>query len=67
VIVALAWLSIAVAAVIIELVVRRSDRFASLGDLGRRIGSQRLGRLALVACWAFVGWHVFARYTVPPL
>jgi hypothetical protein len=65
--VALAWLAIAVMVVIVEVVARKNGRFSRIGDLGRLVASRPLGRLALVAVWAFVGWHLFARYTVPPL
>jgi len=34
---------------------------AVLGALGQRVP----GWMALVALWAFAGWHLFARYTVP--
>jgi hypothetical protein len=36
-----------------------------LGEIGARVGSRLPGRIVLVAAWAFVGWHLFARYTVP--
>ncbi|MGO9558561.1 MAG: DUF6186 family protein [Acidimicrobiales bacterium] len=65
--VALVWLAIAVMAVIVEVVARRGGSYARIGELGRLVTSRRLGRLVLVACWAFIGWHLFARYTVPPL
>jgi hypothetical protein len=66
-IVTIAWLSLAVAALVLESLSRRSTGLKSLGALGSRISSRRAGRLALVAVWALVGWHLFARYTIPPL
>ncbi|MGO8869831.1 MAG: DUF6186 family protein [Acidimicrobiales bacterium] len=60
------WLILAAVVVAWELGCRRSHgRWTSLADLGARLGSHRSGRLVLVALWAFVGWHVFARYTLP--
>jgi hypothetical protein len=66
-IVTAAWLALTAAGLALELVSRRSARVTSLGVIGSRIASRRLGRLGLVVAWAFVGWHLFARYTVPPL
>jgi hypothetical protein len=40
-------------------------RFATLADLASRAASRRLGRLLLILFWAFVGVHLFARYTIP--
>jgi hypothetical protein len=67
VIIAVVWLGIALAVAAIEVTSRRSGRLVGLRELGSRIASRRIGRLVVVACWAFIGWHVFARYTVPPL
>lgn len=61
-----AWLGLMAAAVAWEVRCHRSgSRWTSLSDLGARMGSARLGRVVLVGLWAFVGWHVFARYTLP--
>jgi hypothetical protein len=30
-----------------------------------RGGTPPVGKFLLIAGWAFVGWHVFARYTLP--
>jgi hypothetical protein len=66
-VVTVAWLALAVAGLTVELVARRGGHFMTLGEVGSRIASHRVGRLGLVAVWAFVGWHLFARYTIPPL
>ncbi len=61
-----AWLALAAAAVALELA-SRSGRgwWPSLAVIGAGLWSRPVGRGALIAMWAFVGWHVFARYTVP--
>jgi TRAP-type C4-dicarboxylate transport system permease small subunit len=59
------WIMLA-AAILWEVVCRRSGgRWTSLADLGARLGGRLPGVLVLIAIWAFVGWHVFARYTLP--
>jgi hypothetical protein len=66
VVVTLVWVGLAAAAAGWELFSRRAgSRWTSLGDVVARLGSRRAGRLVLLVLWAFVGWHVFARYTVP--
>jgi Family of unknown function (DUF6186) len=32
-----------------------------LGELMDAVGSSRSGRLALIVCWAWLGWHFLAR------
>lgn len=60
------WLVLGAAGVLWELVCRRSGgRWTSLGTIGSALGSRLPGWIALVALWAFVGWHLFGRYTVP--
>lgn len=60
------WLALAVAGVVWEVRCRRpGSRWTSLADVGRRMGGGVPGRIALLVLWAFVGWHVFARYTIP--
>ena len=61
-----AWLALGAAALSWALVCRRPGAArpglgALVGALGRRLP----GWVALVALWAFAGWHLFARYTVP--
>jgi Family of unknown function (DUF6186) len=34
-------------------------------DLAAAAWRHPVGRVALLAVWAFAGWHVFARYTLP--
>jgi hypothetical protein len=64
--VTLAWLVLMAAAVVVEVVGRRpGGRGSTLGAIGSAWWSRPAGRILLVAVWAFVGWHVFARYTVP--
>jgi len=44
---------------------RSRGRWTSLAEIGARLGGSLPGRIVLLALWAFVGWHVFARYTIP--
>ena len=60
------WILLASAAVLWEVVCRRSGgRWTRLADIGARLGSRLPGRILLIGIWAFVGFHVFARYTLP--
>jgi hypothetical protein len=36
-----------------------------LGRVFNRIGARRTGRVVILLAWAFLGVHVFARYTIP--
>jgi Family of unknown function (DUF6186) len=66
VIATIAWLALAGVGLAWELVCRRTrGRWASLGTIGSALGSRLPGRMALLALWGFVGWHLFARYTLP--
>jgi sirohydrochlorin ferrochelatase len=61
-----AWLGLMAVSVVWEVHCHRSGpRWTSLSELVSRLGGRRPGRIVLVALWAFVGWHVFARYTLP--
>lgn len=60
------WIALLVAGSMVEVIgrlypnrVSTLERAASV--LGRRIG----GRALLTALWVFVGFHLFARYTIP--
>jgi hypothetical protein len=60
------WLAILAAVPLWAVWCRQRDQgWVRLGDLAAALGRTRSGRFLLVAGWAFVGWHVFARYTVP--
>ncbi len=61
------WAALFLGALGLELAARASGRFSTLGALGARLASHRLGLVFLFALWAFVGWHLFARYTIHPL
>ena len=64
--VTVAWLALALAAIAWEISCRRAGpRWTSLTAMGSALWGRLPGRLALIALWAFVGWHVFARYTLP--
>ncbi len=60
------WVALIGGALVWEVLCRRpGSRWTSLSAIGSHLWSSRLGRLFLVAVWGFVGWHVFARYTLP--
>jgi len=61
-----AWLAILATALVWEAVCRRSNRnWTSLKAIAFQLWLKPIGRIAYIAVWAYVGWHVFARYTVP--
>ena len=60
------WLALLGLGVLWELRCHRSDaRWVSLSAIARRVWGRPGGRVVLIALWAFVGWHLFARYTLP--
>ncbi len=60
------WLGLIAAGVTWEVRCHRpGSRWSSLSHVVARSWTSMPGRLLLVAVWAFVGWHVFARYTLP--
>ena len=64
--VSLIWLALLAAGVMWELYCTVVDRrWVSLTRIGAVIGESVTGRVLLVAAWAFVGLHLFARYTLP--
>jgi hypothetical protein len=64
--VSLVWLALLAVALMWELCCNVVDpRWVSLIRIGAAIGQSLAGRLLLLATWAFVGWHLFARYTLP--
>jgi hypothetical protein len=61
-----AWLTILGVGAVWELVCHLSGgRWLGLTDIGDRLWTRLPWRLVVIAGWAFVGWHVFARYTLP--
>lgn len=59
--VSLCWVALLLAPVALELTGRRSSPTRVLAGVARRFPA----RLVLLAMWAYIGWHLFARYTVP--
>jgi Family of unknown function (DUF6186) len=60
------WVVLVGFAVVWEVLCHRPGaRWTSLSAIGSRLWSSRVGRFLLVTVWGFVGWHVFARYTLP--
>jgi hypothetical protein len=61
-----AWLALGGAIVVWQVVCRTSGgRYPGLGALALALGRRWPGWVALTGMWAFAGWHLFARYTVP--
>jgi hypothetical protein len=60
-----AWIAIMAAAVVWEVLCHFSTRWTSLTALASRLWLTPVGRVAYVAIWSFVAWHVFTRYTLP--
>ena len=61
-----AWLVLAAAALALEWRCRASHgRRPDLVAIAAAPWSRPLGRVILISVWTFVGWHLFARYTVP--
>lgn len=56
------WVAVPLAAVVIDALARRSDgRLAKAEEFVRFISTARAANLALIATWAFAGYHLFAR------
>ncbi|MFC0449834.1 DUF6186 family protein [Rhodococcus jostii] len=65
-VVTIIWLVLIGAGIGIELYSHRTDgRCSTLASVASLLWTRLPGRLLLVGIWGFVGWHVFARYTVP--
>jgi hypothetical protein len=62
----LLWVAIGVLGVAWGLAARFGlTSWPGLGRVFGRIGARRTGRVVLLLVWAFLGVHVFARYTIP--
>ena len=58
----LGYASIALVGVVLQLASRRDgSRIPPLGDIIRRVMSSKSGRVGVVAGWAWLGVHFFAR------
>ena len=56
------WVAVPIVAVLIDVTARRSGgRRADAEELVRFISTSQLVNVALVAAWAFAGYHLFAR------
>jgi hypothetical protein len=56
------WVGLLVVAVVVDLLARRSDgRVATAEEFARFISSAAVANVALIAVWAFAGYHLFAR------
>lgn len=60
------WLVLLGASILVEVLARfRSTRIPTLVQLGATLASRVPGRVLLILLWIFVGFHLFARYTIP--
>jgi hypothetical protein len=60
------WIALLIVGCLIEIVGRlRPDRVSTFNRAAAVIESRTLGRAALILLWVFVGFHLFARYTIP--
>ena len=60
------WIALLIAAVIVEVLGRRfPTRVSTLRRTLSMVARQIPGRAILMLLWVFVGFHLFARYTVP--
>ncbi len=56
------WIAVPVAGLLVDLAARRSDgRLANAEEFVRFISTSRAANIALIAAWAFAGYHLFAR------
>jgi len=56
------WVGLLVVAVAVDLVARRSaGRLATAEEFARFISTATVANVALIAAWAFAGYHLFAR------
>jgi hypothetical protein len=58
----LGYLACLVAAVGLDLAARREgSRLATIGDVFTRLSARRVGRVAVMFSWWWLGWHFFVR------
>lgn len=61
---ALSWGVIALSFVLLETLAQKKRGVSRLSDLVTRTRRSLAGRLGLFVIWVFVGWHLFARYSL---
>jgi VanZ family protein len=60
------WLALLVAALLIEFMGRfRPRRVSTISRAAAKLATLNSGRTLLILLWVFVGFHLFARYTIP--
>ena len=60
------WIVLLAAGVVWEIACLLSrGRWTSLTSLGQTAANRLPGKIVLIGIWAFIGWHLFARYTLP--
>jgi hypothetical protein len=58
------WVAFLAALVVLEIIDRSTHRFVGPSRLAQLLARRAPGRWALAVIWAFVGLHLFARYTI---
>jgi hypothetical protein len=60
------WISLLVVAALIEVLGRlRPTSVSTLSQATSMMARRISGRIVLILFWVFVGFHLFARYTIP--
>jgi hypothetical protein len=60
----LGWIAFLAALVVLEIIDRSTHRVVGPSRLAQLLARRAPGRWALAVIWAFVGLHLFARYTI---
>jgi hypothetical protein len=56
------YIAVAVVALVLDLAARRPhSRLATIGDVYSKLSARRIGRVAVMFSWWWLGWHFFVR------
>jgi hypothetical protein len=58
------WVALLAALGVLEIIDRTTHRFVGPSRLAQLLAQRALGRWTLFVIWAFVGLHLFARYSI---
>jgi hypothetical protein len=60
------WIALLIEGFLIEIVGRlRPNRVSTFNRAAAMIERRTAGRAMLILLWVFIGFHLFARYTIP--